>query len=143
MKMKGSKYITCVCTHTGTRVPGKRWYHRCTQSYCYPGTVYYKYILLLYFKTQVHVCREKYLTFTFMLQVAGINTCCKYELLDFLFCYTQIDHYQFQLTIKKMGGTQSFFFSNSIPVFYPFSSSSLLLHFYFLFCYPLIIISSS
>lgn len=55
MKMKGSKYITCVCTHTGTRVPGKRWYHRCTQSYCYPGTVYYKYILLLYFKTQVHV----------------------------------------------------------------------------------------
>ena len=90
MKMKGSKYITCVCTHTDTRVPGKRWYHRCTElllpGYC---------ILQVHFTTGTlkyrYTCREKYLTF--MLQVAGINTCCKYELLDFLFCYTQIDHY--------------------------------------------------
>ena len=87
MKMKGSKYITCVCTHTDTRVPGKRWYHRYRVTVT---RVLYITSTFYYFKIQVE---KNILLLSFMLQVAGINTCCKYELLDFLFCYTQIDHY--------------------------------------------------
>ena len=53
MKMKGSKYITCVCTHTGTRrVPGKRWYHRYRVTVT---RVLYITSTFYYFKIQVHV----------------------------------------------------------------------------------------
>lgn len=52
MKMKGSKYITCVCTHTDTRVPGKRWYHRYRVTVT---RVLYITSTFYYFKIQVHV----------------------------------------------------------------------------------------
>jgi len=68
MKMKGSKYITCVCTHTDTRVPGKRWYHR------YRVTVTrVLYITSTFYYFKIRTGREKYLTFMLQLQVAGIN----------------------------------------------------------------------
>ena len=65
MKMKGSKYITCVCTHTGTRVPGKRWYHRYRVTVT---RVLYITSTFYYFKIQVHVVEKNILLLCYKLQ---------------------------------------------------------------------------